>query len=140
MYLAEGILTASGPCVPLLYIREGQSQNTVVYMQALQYWAGKANLPMSAQPYLLARYVLELRKAMESYVSFSDDAILDGAASLEGSLEDVTGVTIPRDALLTSTSTSTKEEPAEGPEPLEVATKEAAPAWKPQKGPQLTYW
>ena len=39
-----------------------------------------------------------------------------------GSLEDVTGVTIPRGALLTSTSTPTEEEPTEGPAPLEVAT------------------
>ena len=72
---------------------------------------------------------------MQSYVSFSDDAVLDSATSLEGSLEDLTRVTIPRDAPLTSTSTSTKEEPAEGPAPLEVATEEADPTGKPLKGP-----
>ena len=71
---------------------------------------------------------------MESYVSFSNDAILDGAASLEGSLEDVNGVAIPRGALLASTGTPT-EEVAEGPAPLEVATEEAAPTRKPLMGP-----
>ena len=72
---------------------------------------------------------------MEPYVSFSDDAVLDGAASQEGSLEDLTVVTIPRNAPLASTSTSTEEEPAEEPAPMEVTTKEAAPTRKPLKGP-----
>ena len=72
---------------------------------------------------------------MESYMSFSDDAILDGAAPPEGSLEDVTRVTIPRGTLPTSTSTPTKEEPTEGPAPLEVASEEVAPTRKPFKGP-----
>ena len=72
---------------------------------------------------------------MESYMSFSDDAILDGATSPEGSQEYVTGVTIPRGTLPTSTSTPTEEESAEGPAPLDVATKEAAPTRKPLKGP-----
>ena len=72
---------------------------------------------------------------MESYLSFSDDAVLDGATSLEGSMEDVTRETIPRDTPPTSTSTPTEEEPTEWPAPLEAATKEAAPAGKPLKGP-----
>ena len=72
---------------------------------------------------------------MESHVSFSDDAILDGATSQEGSLEDLAGVTIPGDALPASTGTSTEEEPAEGQAPMEVTTKEAAPVMKPLKGP-----
>ena len=70
---------------------------------------------------------------MESYVSLSDDAILDGATLLEGSLEDITRVTIPWGALTTSTSTPTKEEPVEGPAPLEVVTEEAVPTRKPCK-------
>ena len=74
---------------------------------------------------------------MESYVSFSDDAVLDSATSQEGSLEDLTGVTIPRDAWLASTSTSTEEEPAEEPAPTEVTTKEAAPTRKPLQGTHL---
>ena len=68
-------------------------------------------------------------------MSFFNDAILDSATSLEGSLQDLTGVTIPRDTLLASTGTSTKEEPAEEPAPTEVATGEAAPSGKPLKGP-----
>ena len=72
---------------------------------------------------------------MELYMSFSNDAILDGATSLKGSVEDVTGVTIPRGTLPTSTGTCTEEEPTEGPAPLKVATEEAAPTGKPLKGP-----
>ena len=68
-------------------------------------------------------------------MSFSNDAILDGAISPEGSLEDVTGVTIPTGTSLTSTSTPTKEETAEGLAPPEVATEEVAPTRKPLKGP-----
>ena len=72
---------------------------------------------------------------MKSYVSFCHDAILDGAALPEGSLEDITGVTIPRGALPTSTGTPTEEEPTEGPAPLEVATEEVASSGKLLKGP-----
>ena len=72
---------------------------------------------------------------MGPYVSFSDDVVLDGATSQEGSLEDLTGVTIPRNALPASTSTSTEEEPTEKPAPTEVTTTEAAPSRKPLKGP-----
>ena len=71
-------------------IREGQLKKTIAYAQAPQYWVEKANPLMPGQPCLLARCILELRKARESYVSFPDDA-----ASPEGSLEDVNGVTIP---------------------------------------------
>ena len=72
---------------------------------------------------------------MESYVSFSNDAFLDSAISLEGSLEDVTGVTIPMGAWLTSTTTPTEEEPTERVAPPEVATEEVAPTRKPLNGP-----
>ena len=66
---------------------------------------------------------------------FSNDAILDGAPSQEGSLEDLTGVTMPRNTLSASTGTSTEEEPSEEPAPMEVTTEEAAPTGKPLKGP-----
>ena len=72
---------------------------------------------------------------MESYVSFTDGTILDSAASLEGSLEDVTGVAIPRGTMPTSTCTPIEEETAKEPVPPEVATKEAAPAEKPLEEP-----
>ena len=116
-------------------IREGQSQKTVAYMQALQYWVEKANLLMPGQPCFLPRYVLKLRKVMEPYMSFSNDAILDGAAPKEGSLMDPTEVTIPRDAPLVSTGTFTKKEPTEELAPMEVVTEEAAPTGRPLEGP-----
>ena len=43
--------------------------------------------------------------------------------------------TIPGDAPPASTGTSTKEEPAEEPAPMEAATEEAAPTMKTLKGP-----
>ena len=131
----KAFLLPLDPMFPCWDIREGQLEKTVAYAQTLQYWTEKANPPMPDWPHLLARYILELRKAIESYVSFSDDAIVDGTTSWDGPLEDVTGVIIPRGTLPTSTSTPTKEEPAEGPAPLEVATEEEAPAGKPLKGP-----
>ena len=72
---------------------------------------------------------------MEPYMPFSYDAILDGATSQEGSLEDITRLTIPRSTPPASTSTSTEEEPAEEPAPMEVVTKETAPTRKPLEGP-----
>ena len=72
---------------------------------------------------------------MEPYMSFSDDAILDGATSQEGCLTDLTGITIPRNTLPTSTSTSTEKEPVEESAPMEVVTEEAVPAGKPLEGP-----
>ena len=63
---------------------------------------------------------------MEPYVSFSNDASLDGATSQEGFLEDWTWVTIPRDVQLAFTDVSTEEEPVEKPAPTEVTTEEAA--------------
>ena len=131
----KAFLPPLDPMFPCWDIGEEQLEKTIAYAQALQYWADKANLLMPGQPCLLVRCILELRKAMALYMSFSNDVVLDGAASPEGSPEDITRVTIPRGASLTSTSTPTEEEPAEGPAPLEVATKEAAPTRKPLEGP-----
>ena len=72
---------------------------------------------------------------MEPYMPFSNDAILDSSASQEGSLEDLTVVTIPRNAPSTSTSTFTEEEPAEKSASTEATTKQAAPTRDPLKGP-----
>ena len=123
------------PMFPCQDIREGQLQKTVSYMHAPHYWAEKPNLPMPDQPCLLVRCILKLRRTMEPYMSFSNDVILDGATSQEGSLEDLTGVTTPRNAPLASTSTSTEEEPTEKPEPTEVTTKEAGTTREPLKRP-----
>ena len=123
----KAFLLPLDPTFPCQDIREGQLEKTIAYVQALQYWVEKANLPMPGQPHLLVRCILELREVMESYVSFSDDTVPDGVTSPEGSLEDVTGVAIPRGTLPTSAGTPTKEEAAKEPAPPEVATKEAAP-------------
>ena len=68
---------------------------------------------------------------MEPYVSFSNEVVLDSAAPQEESLEDLTGVTIPRNTLPASTGTFTEEGPAEKPAPTEVTTKGAAPLGSP---------
>ena len=84
------------PTFPCHDIREEQLEKTIAYMQALQYWEEKSHLPMLGQPRLLARCILKLKRMMEPYVSFSNDAILDGVASWEEFLEDQTKVAIPR--------------------------------------------
>ena len=63
---------------PYQDFREGQLQKTLAYTQALQHWVEKVNLPMD-QPHLLARCVQELRWEMKPYMTFMDDAILEGA-------------------------------------------------------------
>ena len=65
--------------LPCRDIREGQSQKTLAYTQALQYWAKKVRLPMPSQPCLLAGCVQELKQMMEEYVALTEDAILEGA-------------------------------------------------------------
>ena len=42
----KAFLLPPDPMFPCQDIREGQSQKTVAYMQALQYWVAKANVPM----------------------------------------------------------------------------------------------
>ena len=74
---------------------------------------------------------------MELYVTFFDDAILDSAALQEGSLEDQTGVTIPRNTQPASPNVSTEEEPTEKLAPTEVTTKEVAPTGEPLEGPTI---
>ena len=56
----------------------------MAYVQALQSWAKKANLPKLGWPCLLVGSVLELQKMMEQYIPFSDDIIFDSMALLEG--------------------------------------------------------
>ena len=130
-------LPPPNPMFPCWDIWEGQLQKTVAYAQALHYWAEKPNPPMPGQPCLLVRCVLELQRMMEPYVTFSHDTILDGATLQEGSLEDQTGVTIPRNTQLASTKVPTKEEPAEKLAPTEVAAKEVAPTGEPLEGPTI---
>ena len=126
---------------PCQDIREGQSQKTLAYAQALQYWAEKSNLPMPGWPCLLARCMLELRRVMEPYVAFSNDAIVEGATPQESSLGGQTQATIPlktqpaprwgacqRAGRCTPTEEAAPaEEPTEEAAPTEEPTEEAAP-------------
>ena len=57
-------------------IRESHLEKMVAYAQALQFWAEKATLPTQGQPCLLVGSILELREAMECYVSFPDEPSL----------------------------------------------------------------
>ena len=67
-------------------IRELQLEKTVAYAHALQFWAGKVNLPTQGQPCLLAGSVLELREEMKCYVSFPDEAVFSSVALPEESM------------------------------------------------------
>ena len=67
-------------------IRELQLEKMVAYAQALQFWAEKSNLPTQGQPHLLAGSILELREAMECYISFPNDAVFGDMALPEESL------------------------------------------------------
>ena len=108
--------------------REGQSQKTLAYAQTLQYWVEKSNPPMPGWPCLLARCMQDLRKMMETYVAFSDDAILEGATPQEKSLEGWTQAPTP-----VETQEAPTEEPTEELAPAEVSTEEATPTKEPTK-------
>ena len=73
---------------PCQDIRESQLEKTVVYAQALQFWAEKANLPTLGQPCLLVGSVLELREVMKCYVSFLNNAVFGSMALPAGFLRD----------------------------------------------------
>ena len=77
-------------------IREGQSQKTLAYAQALQYWVENSN-SANARPTTPFDEVcmLELKRVMEPYVAFSNKAILEGATPWGRSLEVQTWATIP---------------------------------------------
>ena len=102
--------------------REGQSQKTLAYAQALQYWVEKANPLTHSWPHLLVRCVQELRKVMEPYVAFSNDAIQ------ERSLEERTWAPIPVETQAVPT-----EEPTEELAPAEVSIEGASPQRSPQR-------
>ena len=75
----KAFLPRPGPMFSCQDFREGQAQNAIAQAQALQYWMEKVNPPMPDQPHLLARCVQELRQEMKAYMTFTDDAILEGA-------------------------------------------------------------
>ena len=59
-------------------IREVPKEKTVAYARALQHWAEQNNLPAGGEPCLLARSILELRKEVEWYLSFTDKEVFRG--------------------------------------------------------------
>ena len=101
-------------------------------MQALQYWAEKPNPPTPGWLCLLVRCMLELRRAMEPYVTFYDDATLDGAVVQGRSPEDQTSPTN-----VSTEEAAPKQEPNEERDATEVTTKEVAPAGEPIEGPTI---
>ena len=116
-------LLPPNPMFPCQDIREGQSQNTLAYAQALQYWVEKSNLLMPGQPHLLVRCLLELRRVMEPYVAISDKAVLEGAAPWGRSLGVQTWATNPVKTQLAPTE-----------EPTEVAAPPRSPMkWQPHQ-------
>ena len=84
----KDVLPLPNPLVSCWDIREEQLEKAVAYVQALQFWVEKSNLPTQGQQCLLVGSVLELRAVMGPYVSFPDDAILDGVVLPEGFWED----------------------------------------------------
>ena len=156
-------LPPQNPMLPSQDFREGQSQKTLAYAQALQYWAEKANPPMPGQPYLLARCVLELRRVMKLYMAFSNDTILEGAAPQKRLLKGQAWAPIPMETQAGPTDEPTKEpaptteptgelaptaeatrepaptdEPTDEPAPAEVTVKEMAPTDEPTEEPAPT--
>ena len=118
MSLPEGFLLLPNPKFPCRDIREEQLEKTVAYVQVLQFWAEKSNPPTTGQPHLLAGSILELREVMESYISFHDDAVLDGVAPPEGFLKDQSEETIPESALLASPDSPIEEATVEETTPV----------------------
>ena len=50
----------------------------VAYARVLQHWVEWNNLPTGGESHLLARSILELRKEVEWYLSFTDEAVFWG--------------------------------------------------------------
>ena len=113
---------------PCQDIRESQSEKTVAYAQALQFWAEKANLPTPGKPCLLVGSILELRKAMQCYVFFPNDAVFGGMALPDESLTAQSERTVPESTQLASINSPIDEGA------VKVAEEEATPIARPLEG------
>ena len=110
----------------------GESQET------LQFGAEKSKLPPLGQPCLLAGSILELRKAMEPYISFCNDTVLSGVAPQEGFLEDQPETTTSGSTQPASADALIEEAAMEEATPIEDATtEEAAPLGGLRRNPVL---
>ena len=59
-------------------IREIPWEKTIAYAQALQHWAKQNSLPVRGKSCLLAESILELRKEVDFYLSFTDEEVFQG--------------------------------------------------------------
>ena len=92
----KDFLPPANPIFPCQDISKGQSQKTLAYAQAMQYWVEKSNPPMPSQPCLLVECMLKLRWAMETYITFSDDAVLGVLPLKKGPWKNKPGQLFPR--------------------------------------------
>ena len=100
----------------------------VAYVQALQFWVKKANLPTKGQPHLLVGSILELREAKGCYISFPDNAIFGSMALPEEPLTTHSEKTISESAQAVSTNFPVEEAA------MKVTKREAAPVVRPAEG------
>ena len=135
----KDFLPLQDPKFPYHDIRMAQVEKTVAYVQALQFWAEKSNLPTLGQPCLLVRSILKLREVMEFYVSFPNDAILSSVALPEGFLEDQPETTISGSTQPASADSPIEEAAMEEATPVEeAAAEEASPIGRPQEEPNTS--
>ena len=59
-------------------IREVPREKFVAYARTLQYWAEQNDLPTGGKPHLLAESVLELRKEVRWYLTFTNEEVFWG--------------------------------------------------------------
>ena len=108
-------------------------QKSLAYVQALQYWAEKANVPMPGQPCLLARCVQEPRWEMKPYVTLTDDAVLEGITPQQELMEGWTRESSPEETLPAVIPKEVKDTQAEesGIPPISQEADEPDTAEKP---------
>ena len=101
---AEGGTLQAPPALPCLHrqrfmpqadsifasqdIREVPREKVEAYARALQYWAEQNDLPTGGKPRLLAESILELRKEVRWYLTFTGEEVFQGVAVPEA--EDIT--------------------------------------------------
>ena len=81
----------------------------MIYAQALQFGAEKANPPTQGQPCLLAGSVVEFREELKCYVSFSDEDVFSGMALPEEPSIIQSKEAAPESAQPTQTNSPVKE-------------------------------
>ena len=90
-FLKKNFLPPLNSIFPCLDIREVQREKMVAYVQALQYWAEKTDLPTGGKPCLLVESVKELQEEMKCYLSFSDKEVFKDVTLLDPICQKVWG-------------------------------------------------